>query len=131
MSLQSYTAFAGVSGGAGGVITAKFSDIPITGEIISFTINGSGLNNVGSLYITASGINSTDVVGSRLATFVGGLNGIRTNYPFVYPVNGLNETTGSPQTFFKYIVNSPLQLIGSAVGAGSIFSGLTILWNSF
>lgn len=99
-----------------------FSDCTINGTIqkIEYAATASWAA-AGSILVTISGPNE------QIWYYSGACQTATTVYPFVYGQNNAN-ITGSPQVAVRRVINSPLRIVGSGLGAGKSGLGLTVYY---
>lgn len=103
----------------GGTMEATLKN-SINGTIHKIQNVGGNFNSTGSFFLITSGTVNENIYTMVSGTIPGAANVAFTQYPVTYQTIN-NGTTGSPRTT-NMVVNGPLQLIGS--GLGALKSGL-------
>lgn len=106
---------------AGGTLSS-FSDHSINGTIQKIYFDAGNHTATGSIFIFTSGANAEQIWLKK-----DNLDTDQLVYPFVYAVDNTN-TTGSPQAFTQRVINGPLRVLGSGLGASKSGLGLTVFY---
>lgn len=101
----------------------------VNGTVQKIQLNSTNYTATGSVQFLVSGTNELllNIISGTATGQVGSKTSPQVVYPFVYPTDNSN-VTGSPQAATQRVLNSPIRLIGSGLGASASGLGFIVYY---